>query len=482
MAHLSTMDATFLYYETPETPMHVAGLAIFKPRADYQGNIFHDYRKFIADRVHLISYLHKRLSTSAFAPFDPIWIEESDLDWDYHIRHNALPRPGNRRQLNELVERLHAVPLDRNRPLWQFYVIEGLEDGGFALYTKTHHACLDGGAGIITMNILYDQSPEPSEIEPPKLGGQPHHQEPDWAQHLRESYSHLLHQQISMLESAPQTLKTMEQMARKVLDDVVHPKAPTTAPHTPINVSIGRERSFATLNLPLQEIKSLGASVGAKINDVVMMLAGGALRRYLERLGELPAEPLIGGIPASLRKAGDLKMNNQVVLMLASLATDHPDPLDRLAAVQGAMAEAKDRLSLVRDVIHLEYSYIGAPQVLQGWTQFLSATRAADRLPPPMNVIVSNVPGSPRPWYLLGHEMKNYYPVSIPNNGVGLNITAQSYMETLDFGIVSGKAAVAETDTVADLIEEEYQAFRAAVARRLAAEKPAPAKTAAKKA
>ncbi|WP_204115247.1 WS/DGAT/MGAT family O-acyltransferase [Shimia biformata] len=464
MANLSTMDATFLYNETPETPMHVAGLAIFKPRDDYDGNIFEDYRKFIADRVHLISYLHRRLSTSAFAPFDPIWIEDYDLDWDYHIRHNALPKPGNRKQLNELVERLHAVPLDRKRPLWQFYVIEGLEEGGFALFTKTHHACLDGGAGIVTMNILYDQSPDGSEVAPPNLHGQTRQPEPDWVQHLRESYSQLLKQQVKMLENAPQMLKAMEQLTHKAVDDILHPKVPKTAPRTPINVSIGRERSFSTLSLPLSEVKALAKATGYKINDVVMMLSGGALRRYLERLGDLPAEPLIGGVPASLRKAGDFKMNNQVVLMLASLATTERDPIERLKAVSESMTEAKERLALVKDVIHLEYSYIGAPQIMQGWTRFMNATHAADQLPPPMNVIVSNVPGAPSPWYLLGHEMANYFPVSIPNNGVGLNITAQSYRDTLDIGIVSGKAAVQQTDTISEMFLQEYALFKKRVA------------------
>lgn len=471
MAHLSTMDATFLYNETPESPMHVAGLAIFKPKDGYDGNIFEDYQKFLSDRVHLISYLHRRLGTSSFAPFDPIWIEDYDLDWDYHLRHNALPKPGTQKQLNELVERLHAVPLDRNRPLWQFYVIEGLEDGGFALYTKTHHACLDGGAGIISMEVLYDKTPEITTVEPPKVSGQGRSAQPEWVQQLTESYAQLMRQQIELFETAPQFLKALERLGRKAIDDIVHPKQGTslTPPRTSLNMSIGRGRSFATLSLPLAEVKELGKSVGAKINDVVMMLSGGALRRYLTQMNELPNDPLVAGVPISLRKPGDYAMNNQVIMMFGSLATNIADPLERLKAIHDSLADAKDRVDMVKDTIHLEYSIYGAPLFFKGLSRIMSETKAADRLPPTMNAVVSNVPGSRTPMYLLGHEMEAYFPVSIPQHGVGLNMTVQSYCERLDFGIVTAKTAVSDSTIITDMLLEEYEAFKEAVAKVTAA-------------
>ncbi len=485
MAHLSTMDATFLYNETPETPMHVAGLAIFKPREGYEGNLFEDYRKFIADRLHLISYLHRRLGRSSFIPFDPIWVEDYDLDWDYHIRHNALPKPGTRKQLNELVERLHAVPLDRQRPLWQFYVIEGLEEGGFALYTKTHHACLDGGAGMITMDVLYDKTPEISTVTPPKVSGHIKASQPEWVQQLTESYAQMMRQHIELVQNAPQFLQSLERLGRRAVDDLIHPHpaAKTTPPKTQINVSIGRERSFSTLTLPLGEVKAMGKAVGAKINDVVMTLCGGALRRYLQRMGDLPADPLVAGVPVSLRKPGDFAMNNQVLMMLSSLGTHIADPLERLKAVAEGMIDAKDRMDMVKDTVHLEYSIFGAPLFMKALTKFMSDTKAADNLPPTMNVVVSNVPGSRTPVFLLGHEMSAYFPVSIPAHGVGVNMTVQSYLDNLDFGIVSGKAAVPDTHVITDLIEEEFVAFKASVARAVATleeasaaeEPPAPA-------
>lgn len=470
MAHLSTMDATFLYNETPETPMHVAGLAIFEPCPDYAGNLFDDYRKFISDRVHLISYLHRRIGRSSFVPFDPIWVEDYDLDWDYHIRHNALPKPGTRKQLNELVERLHAVALDRNRPLWQFYVIEGLEEGGFALYTKTHHACLDGGAGMITMDVLYDKTPVPSEVTPPKLAGHGRVQQPEWVQQLTESYAQMMRQHVEMVQSAPQFLQSLERMGRRAVDDLMHLEKlrKVTPPKTSINASVGRERSFSTLTLPLGEVKALGKSVGAKINDVVMMLCGGALRRYLQKLDDLPADSLIVGVPASLRKPGDYALNNQVTMMLSSIGTDIADPLARLKAVAQAMSEAKDLLDMVKDSIHLEYSFYGAPLFMMGLTRFMSETKAADSLPPMMNAVVSNVPGSRTPLYLLAHRMAAYFPVSIPSNGAGLNMTVQSYLDNLDFGIVSAKTAVPDAHVITDMIAEEFAAFKKSVAQALA--------------
>lgn len=470
MALLSTMDATFLYIETPETPMHVAGLSVFKPKDDFDGNIFEDYKKFIADRIHLISYLHRRLGQSPLSPFDPIWIEDYDLDWDYHIRHNALPHPGTPAQLNELVERLHAVQLDRKRPLWQFYVIEGLEEGGFAVYTKTHHACLDGGAGMLTMDILYDKTPEISEVEPPHHSGHKRQNQPEWLQQMTESYTKYMRQQIDMLEAAPKFLESLGGLARSAIGSSNTLSGIQTPPRTPINGMIGRERSFSTLTLPLNEVKSLGKSVGAKINDVMMSLCGGALRRYLAQLGELPNEPLIAGVPASLRKPGDYKMNNQVTMMMASLGTDIADPLERIQAISSAMSEAKDRLEMVKDTIHFENSYYGAALVLTGLQKLGSEMKYADRVPPPMNLVVSNVPGSPRPWYLLGHEMKSQFPVSIPGHGIGLNITVQSYMGSIDIGIVSAKTAIPETDLLQKLMLEEYELFRKSVEKVTASE------------
>jgi diacylglycerol O-acyltransferase / wax synthase len=470
MALLSTMDATFLYIETPETPMHVAGLSIFKPKPDFTGNIFEDYKKFIADRLHLISYLHRRLGQSPLSPFDPIWVDDYDLDWDYHIRHNALPHPGTPAQLNELVERLHAVQLDRKRPLWQFYVIEGLEDGGFALYTKTHHACLDGGAGMLTMDILYDKTPEISEVEPPHHSGHGRKSQPEWLQQMTESYTKYMRQQIDMLEAAPKFLESLGGLARSATSNASSLSSVQTPPRTSINGMIGRERSFSTLTLPLAEVKTLGKSVGAKINDVMMSLCGGALRRYLTQLGELPNEPLIAGVPASLRKPGDYKMNNQVTMMMASLGTDIADPLERIQAISSAMSEAKDRLEMVKDTIHFENSYYGAALVMTGLQRLGSELKYADRVPPPMNLVVSNVPGSPRPWYLLGHEMRSQFPVSIPGHGIGLNITVQSYMGSIDIGIVSAKSAIPETDLLQKLILEEYELFRKVVEKATAPE------------
>jgi diacylglycerol O-acyltransferase / wax synthase len=471
MALLSTMDATFLYIESPETPMHVAGLSIFRPKEGYTGNIFEDYRKFIADRVHLLSYLHRRLGQAPLAPFDPIWVDDYDLDWDYHIRHNALPHPGTPAQLNELVERLHAVQLDRNRPLWQFYVIEGLEEGGFALYTKTHHACLDGGAGILTMDILYDKTPEISEVEAPHPSGKKRKPQPEWLQQMSESYLKYMRQQIDMLEAAPRFVESLGQLARSATGIAGTNPSVQTPPRTSINGMIGRERSFSTLSLPLAEVKTLGKSVGAKINDVMMSLCGGALRRYLIQLDELPNEPLVAGVPASLRKPGDYKMNNQVTMMMASLGTDIADPLERIQAISTAMSEAKDRLEMVKDTIHFENSYYGAALVVTALQKLSTDLKIADRAPPPMNLVVSNVPGSPRPWYLLGHEMKNQFPVSIPGHGIGLNITVQSYMGSIDIGIVSAKSAIPETDLLQKLLLEEYDLFREVVEKATAPEK-----------
>ena len=465
MTQLSTMDASFLYSETPETPMHVAGLAIFKKPEGYARDFYGAYRDFIIARVPALDYMHRKLGYAPLSPTDPIWVDAGPLDFDYHIRQMAIPAPGDAGKLNDLVARLHAIPLDRARPLWQFYVIEGLAGDRVAVYSKTHHACLDGGAGMAAMEVLMEHAEEGDPLPPmPRCAVDPHAKDPIWLRQLTEGYVHMLRTHLKMVENAPDYLRALDRMGRRALDDLLNPdRAPYRAPpKTPLNVALDRERSFGTLSLPLPEVKAVAKAMGGKLNDVVMTLCGGAVRRRLLAAEGLPEEPLIAGVPASLRKPGDFQMNNQVTMMLVSLATDIADPAERMRAIVAATTESKDRLGMVKDALPLDLSVYGAPIYLSGLNRLFAGARLADQLPPMMNLVVSNVPGPRAPRWLMGCKMEHYFPVSIVNNGVGLNITVQSYLDWLDIGFIAGKAAMPDAHLLRDMMRAEFEAMKAA--------------------
>lgn len=488
MTQLSTMDASFLYSETPETPMHVAGLAIFRKPDGYDRDFFREYRDFVIARTPALDYMHRKLGYAPLSPTDPIWVDSGPLDFDYHIRQMALPAPGDDDKLNDLVARLHAIPLDRARPLWQFYVIEGLAGDRVAVYSKTHHACLDGGAGMVAMEVLMEHAPEGDPLPPMPAPEPPRPHEPIWLRQLTEGYVHMLRTHLKMVENAPDYLRALDRMGRRAMDDLLNPGASPlrSAPRTPLNVAIDRERSYGTLSLPLGDLKAAAKAMGGKLNDVVMTLCGGAVRRYLMAVDGLPEEPLIAGVPASLRKPGDFQMNNQVTMMLVALATDIEDPAERMAAIVAATTESKDRLGMVKDALTLDLSVYGAPIYLSGLNRIFSGAKMADQLPPMMNLVVSNVPGPREPRYLLGCEMEHYYPVSIANNGVGLNITVQSYLDWVDIGFIAGKAAMPDAHLLRDMMRAEFEAMKqaagiggaeAAVEARAAAPAPTPMPT-----
>lgn len=459
MTRLSALDANFLYAETPESPMHVAGLAIFEPPP--RGvNAFERFRDHIAERLHALPFFLRRLNAMPVALDNPVWVREKSIDLDYHIRHLALPAPGTMEQLRTLVARLHMILLDRSRPLWQYYVIEGLEGGGFAAYIKMHHAGIDGGAGMAAVEVIFGTSKQSTHAAPSQHDSAAD-QDPNFLEMLSNSYMAFWRQQTEMLKAWPELGKTLAAVGRRAREDAARlPDLLTVAPKTLFNATLSNQRSFGTSTISLSEVKELGKAHNAKINDVVMAVCAGALRRYLADRNALPKEPLVAGVPVSLREPGNTQMNNQVTMMLCSLATDVKGPIERLAKIVDSSRDSKARLGDVKDVLPKDISFFGAPIVLTGLAQLASRTRAADQLPALANVVISNVPGPRKLMYCAGATMRGYFPVSIPANGNALNITVQSYLDNLDFGLISCRSAVPDAQVLADLLVEEFEAMK----------------------
>ena len=344
---LSGIDASFLYLETPETPMHVAGLTYFQLPEGFEGSFYRHFRSFFESRLHTIPIFSKRLAPSLYDLDHPGWVDADDLDLDYHLRETALPAPGTEAQLEEVIGRLHANTLDRSRPLWQFYVITGLENGQGVLYSKVHHAAIDGGAGMAINKALYDVTAIPREVAPPPpkpAAAKPAPSSPtavDPVKGIADIMGNMMRQQLKMWEAAPQIMNAMTNAflakpgempkALGTLQSLVSQLPTLNAPKTPFNATITRERSYAARTISLSDAKAIAKASGAKLNDVVMAVCSGALRRYLQEKGQLPDKPLIAGVPISLREPGDTRQNNQVSGMLCQIATDIADPAERLA-------------------------------------------------------------------------------------------------------------------------------------------------------
>jgi len=503
MQHLSAIDSAFLHLETAEMPMHVGSLHRYQLPNDYKGNWYEDIKAHMAQRLHLAPVFTRKLALMPFDLANPVWIEDDDIDLDYHVRHVVLPQPGTMQQLEALAARLHSSLLDRSRPLWEFYVIEGLADGTMGFYGKVHHSAIDGQAGVALGKAMLDLSPVPRAVKPPRL--RRHHQyQLGVAELLGASLTNTLRQVRSfgsllwpLAKAAVGSVRESwaERRSRTAEESAAIKAAGRTlfklAPPTPFNVPITNQRAFASLSLPLDEAKRIGKQHGASVNDVVLWLCSTALRHYLREAGELPAKTLVAGVPISLRAEGDTSMNNQVTMSLVDLASQEADPVKRLHAIIDATSSLKHQLGTFSALIPTDLPSLGAPWLLSGLVALYGRSRLADRIRI-TNVAISNVPGSPLPLYLAGAKMLDYLPVSIVIHGVALNITVQSYMGQLCFGLLACRRAVPDVHEITTQMQRAFELLRelpvpggAARAQSLpapAATKPRPKRTAVTKA
>ena len=483
MKQLGGIDATFLYMETPETPMHVAGLTLYEPPADFSGSFFEHFKEFFLTRIHLAPIFEKKLARTVLELDHPLWVDAGELDLDYHLRRATLPAPGTWRQLEDLVGDLHSVPLDRTQPLWQFTVIEGLDDGNVAIYSKMHHAAIDGGAGMAIAAALYDMSPVPRKVKPP-LPKKPV-RKPSIEERailgINDAVQNVIRQQLNVMQAIPQVLGTLTDLLAppKSADgtpsgDPGIPAIPDVlAPKTPFNVTITSRRSYAARALSLTDAKTVSKATGTKINDVVMAVCAGALRPYLAARKALPKKPLVAFVPISLREPGNADASNQVFGMLCPIATQIEESLERLKSIQKTTNDSKSLAGTVKDVSPKDFTLLGAPILLPGLAKLYGRTGLADMMPSTTNLTISNVPGPPFPLYCAGAKILAMYPVSIPVHGIALNITVQSYQDKLNFAITADRRAVPDPQKLADLFAPALDALKQAVTAPAATPKTA---------
>jgi diacylglycerol O-acyltransferase len=479
MKHLSGLDASFLHLETPEMPMHVGALHLLDlpgGSADFLDTV----KCHIADRMHLAPVFFTKL---AFMPLDlanPVWVDDDDLDLDYHIRQVSLPKPGSQAQLEASVARLHAGLLDRSRPLWEFFLITGLQSGQVGFFTKIHHAALDGQGAMVLAKALLDVTPEPRWVPPPP----PHERapyQPAVSRLLKAALVDTLSQSARLVRGLPTGLRVAASMLGRNEDGERRASWPSMAPRTPLNRSITNQRVFAALTIELQEALAVSKAFGCTLNDVVLAIVSGALRRYLDEHDALPDAPLVAAVPVSLRADGDTEINNQVSMMLMKIGSDEADPAERLRAVAAASARMKKTVANVKSVLPTEFPSLGVPWMMGTLVSLYGRARLADKLPPVANVVVSNVPGPRMPLYLAGARITANFPASIVTHGLGLNVTVQSYGGALDVGIVACRRVMPDIALFAACMRAAHEELVAA-AGALAAPAPAKPKRAPRKA
>jgi len=444
MKSLSGLDGAFLHLETPETPMHVASLSLFDLPPEYRGDFLADVKKLLARRLHLAPVFQRRLAPMPLQFANPAWIHDDPIDLDHHIQRVTLPPPGTQAQLEDCAARLHSQLLDRSRPLWQLTLIDGLQSGQIGYYFKVHHAVLDGQAGVLLAQVLFDVTDKPRAVPRSRRAEPAEH--PGMAELAAAALKHDAGQYIKLLRHLPDVVKTLAGMWAP---PAAAPKGKLRqnfgfGPHTPLNVQIVGERGFAALSLPLDALKQVAAANDAKLNDVVLALCSGTLRRYLARHGGLPKKPLIAAMPISLRAPGNTDYTTQATMSLVNLHTDVVNPIRRLHAIRDAASATKELAQRAKGIMPTDFPSIAMPWLLHGLASLYGRSGLASVMPPIANVVVSNVPGPQVPLYAAGARMATYWPMSVPEHGVGLNITVMSYAGALGFGFTTARNAVPE--------------------------------------
>lgn len=469
MKPLSGLDALFLHLETPETPMHVGALHLLEQPPGNARVYVAAVRRHVAQRLHLSPVFTRCLAPMPLTLANPVWVSGDTVDLRTHVRHMKLPAPGTLAQLEAMVGRMHARTLDRDRPLWRLYVIEGLASGELALYTKIHHATLDGAASVAFAHALLDTTPEPREVPAGERPAQGEH--PGAAQLLRTAVTTTATQAGRALRQLPELVRVLAALVARI--DASPALAPRSgsfrfAPRTPLNVSIGRARAVATLSVPLRAVVRVADRHQATVNDVVLAIVSGALRRHLGSRASLPAQPMIAAVPVSLREAANTEATTLATMVRMGLATDVEKPLARLQAIHAGSGRTKSLTRELRSVIPTDFPSIGMPWLFGAAAALYGRARLADRIPPLANLVVSNFPGPTAPLYLAGARLLTWWPLSIVEHGLGLNVTVQSYAGSLDFGVVAARSALGDPAAFVAAMREafaELQALRTRAGR-----------------
>ena len=468
MQRLTGLDDGFLWMETPTSYMHVASLIVVDGQTADGPLTFERVRRLYESRLDDAPPFRRRLVSVPFGIHHPLWIEDPDFSLDWHLRHITLPdHNGGMGQLTDLAAKLVAIPLDRTRPLWEMWFIDGIDDGHVGLLTKVHHAAIDGASGEELMVAILDLEADPEPRPEPVVAWTADPMPTDTEMLAYATWS-LAQQPVKAVAAIRRTvevaLRLRDQNRQHVL---TAPPAPFSAPATSINGPLTSERSFAASSLSLVDVKAIKNAFGCTVNDVVLTMCAGALRRYFDDRDEALDGAIVAMIPISVRSEEQKGTHgNQVSMMLSSLATDLDDPVDRLEHIHANMKSAKEQQNAIGAEILQEWADFAAPAIFGRAARLYSNSNSA-RHRPMFNVVISNVPGPPFPLYVAGAEVLDTYPMGPIFEGFGLNITLMSYRDRVDFGLVACPELVSDVWRIADGLRDALDELRVAAEQRV---------------
>ena len=432
---LSGLDASFLYLETPSQPLHVCSILELDTATIPGGYTFDRMRDALSLRIKAMPEFRMKLADSFLNLDHPVWLADNDFDVDRHLHRIGLPAPGGRVELSEICGHIAALPLDRSRPLWEMWVIENVagtdaHDGGrLAVMTKVHHASVDGVTGANLMSQLCTTEPDAPPPDPVDGVGGGSDMEIAVSGAVK-----FVTRPLKLANVLPSTLSTVVDTVKRARSGLTM-AAPFAAPQTTFNAKVTGHRNVAFAQLDLEDIKTVKNHFGVKVNDVVMALVSGVLRRFLLDRGELPNSSLVAMVPVSVHDRSDRPGRNQVSGMFSKLGTDIEDPGERLKAIADANSVAKQHSAAIGATLLQDWTQFAAPAVFGVAMRVYASSSLTSR--PVHNLVVSNVPGPQIPLYFLGSEVKAMYPLGPIFHGSGLNITVMSLSGTLDVGLIS---------------------------------------------
>ena len=462
MQSLVGMDAAFLSLETPTTPMHV-GVALVLDPPEGTRSLFSpstryaQIRRVIQQRLHLIPQLRQRALRVPFGLHHPVWVDDPDFELDDHVSRASLPSPGGMAELDAFVAGVMSRQLDPDRPLWEMHVVEGLEEDRTALIAKVHHAILDGVSGASVLATFLDLNPRsrvtqlPSEWDPAPL--------PSSAQMLRHAASSLARQPgetLSTLQAGVEAVADLGMHNRELVDRGEQPPPGFfSAPRTSFNGAVSNRKRFASLSVPLEDVKLVGRVFEATVNDVILAVVSGGLRRLLEARGEAAEPSMVAMVPVSTRPEGRGEaLGNQVSGMLVSLASDVDDPVLRLDAISESARVAKEQEKLHRGRFLGDLAQIALPALATRLARAMAGTRLFDKVRPPFNVTVSSVRGPDFSLFCAGSRVADMYPVGPIAEGIGVNVTVFSYLDRVQFGLLACRRLLPELGEVASYLDD----------------------------
>ncbi len=440
---LTGLDASFLYMETPTLHMHVAIVAVFDPSTVPGGYSYRRIRQLLNDRIPQVPVFQRRLVEVPMRLGFPVWVDDPEFDIDNHLRRAALPSPGGMRELADFAGDVISRQLHRDRPLWEMWIVEGLEDGKIALVVKMHHSTIDGVSGAELLGVLFDLEPEPPEAA--------HLTERQLDSRIPSGFELVSQAMISSLVAPFEVGRMMLRTTRSLFgirairrsEPAGKAALPLTAPRTSINVAVHARRRVAFAAVSLDDVKRLKNKMGTTVNDVVLAICAGALRSYLLAGDELPEIPLVSVVPVSVTPdVAELKGSNKVSAMFVALPCQLEDPLERLQVIHDGTKGAKEEHKALGATTLQNWAEHATPNLFAVAARLYTGMKLADRHRPVANLVISNVPGPAFPLYLGGSQMLGMFPLGPVMDGMGLNITIMSYRGVLYWGFASDARAV----------------------------------------